>query len=63
MYEMPRLLNYVTSPDVVIWSAVVASCAVPKFFKSGHLVAKTKTGDFAPWNSTKDTWIDGSVEK
>ena len=26
------LLNYVTTPDVVVWSAVIASCAIPGVF-------------------------------
>ncbi|KAL3534526.1 hypothetical protein ACH5RR_002987 [Cinchona calisaya] len=28
-HETPRCLNYLTSPHVVIWSAVTASCAFP----------------------------------
>lgn len=31
------LLNHVTSPDIVVWSAVVASCAVPFAFPAGQL--------------------------
>ena len=27
-----RLINYITDPDVVIWSAVCASCSIPEFF-------------------------------
>ncbi len=27
-----RLLNYITSPNVLIWSAVSASCAIPNVF-------------------------------
>lgn len=30
--EPPRLLNYLSSPNVVIWSAVTASCAFPGLF-------------------------------
>ena len=30
LYELPRLLNYVTAPNVLIWSAVlVSSCPIP----------------------------------
>lgn len=35
--DIPRLLNYVTSPHVLIWSAVSASCAIPKVFESVEL--------------------------
>ncbi|TPX70181.1 hypothetical protein SpCBS45565_g01886 [Spizellomyces sp. 'palustris'] len=61
VYEMPRLLNYLTAPNVVIWSAVAASCAVPFVFNSCPLIAKKKSG-FVPWNPSGHRWIDGSVE-
>jgi len=28
-YEKPRLLNYLTAPNVLVWSAASASCALP----------------------------------
>jgi TAG lipase/steryl ester hydrolase/phospholipase A2/LPA acyltransferase len=28
-YDPPRLLNYLTAPHVCVWSAAVASCAIP----------------------------------
>ncbi|KAI9103145.1 acyl transferase/acyl hydrolase/lysophospholipase [Phlyctochytrium arcticum] len=61
VYEMPRLLNYLTAPDVVIWSAVAASCAVPFVYNSCPLLAKKKNG-LVPWNTSGHLWIDGSVE-
>lgn len=61
-YQMPSLLNYITAPNVVIWSAVVASCALPAFYKSGKLQAKDPNGQIVPWNRTDESWIDGSVE-
>lgn len=27
-----RLLNYLTAPNVLVWSACVASCAIPGMF-------------------------------
>lgn len=50
LYDMPRLLNYLTAPDVLIWSAVAASCAVPVFYGSTPLYSKDKSGKVAPWN-------------
>eukprot|EP00842_Homolaphlyctis_polyrhiza_P005765 jgi/Hompol1/618/HPOL_005364-RA len=61
-YEMPRILNYLTAPNVVIWSAVAASCAVPFVYRSAPLMAKDKLGAFVPWNPSGHRWIDGSVE-
>ncbi len=62
MYDMPRLLNYITAPHVLVWSAVVASCALPTLFESAPLLAKDHKGNIIPWHVTGDRWIDGSVE-
>ncbi|KAL7754482.1 Lipase 5 [Sorochytrium milnesiophthora] len=62
VYEMPRLLNYLTAPNVYIWSAVAASCAVPFVYRAAPLMAKDKMGRPAPWNPSGHRWIDGSVE-
>ena len=32
MNKRPRLLNYLTAPNVVVWSAAVCSCALPEFY-------------------------------
>jgi TAG lipase/steryl ester hydrolase/phospholipase A2/LPA acyltransferase len=61
--ELPRLLNYITSPNVMIWSAVAASCSVPVLFSSAQLLTKNPiTGENAPWNPSPQRWIDGSVD-
>ncbi|KAG1139955.1 hypothetical protein G6F37_010344 [Rhizopus arrhizus] len=64
LYDMPRLLNYLTAPDVLIWSAVAASCAVPIVYGSTPIYAKDKNGRVVPWNpsATHQLYIDGSVE-
>ncbi|KAI0191014.1 acyl transferase/acyl hydrolase/lysophospholipase [Xylaria flabelliformis] len=63
IYELPRLLNYVTAPNVMIWSAVAASCSVPVVFSAGALLVKNPlTGEHSPWNPTPQGWIDGSVD-
>lgn len=63
VYELPRLLNYVTAPNVMIWSAVAASCSVPIVFSAGALLVKNPlTGEHSPWNPTPQVWIDGSVD-
>ncbi|KDN46113.1 patatin-domain-containing protein [Tilletiaria anomala UBC 951] len=45
-----KLLNYVTSPDCVIWSALLASAAVPGILNPICLMQKTKSGRVIPWN-------------
>jgi TAG lipase/steryl ester hydrolase/phospholipase A2/LPA acyltransferase len=63
LYELPRLLNYITAPNVLIWSAVAASCSVPLVFQGTHLLVKDPaTGAHLPWNPTPQRLIDGSVD-
>lgn len=63
IYELPRLLNYVTAPNVMIWSAVAASCSVPLVFSAAPLLVKNPlTGEQSTWNPNPQMWIDGSVD-
>ena len=63
LYELPRLLNYITAPNVLIWSAVAASCSVPFIYTAAAILAKDpKTGEPVPWNPSPQRWIDGSVD-
>jgi TAG lipase/steryl ester hydrolase/phospholipase A2/LPA acyltransferase len=63
VHELPRLLNYITAPNVVIWSAVAASCSVPLVFSAAQLLAKDpKTNELVNWNPSPQKWIDGSVD-
>ena len=60
-----KLLNYLTAPNIVVWSAVVASCAIPGFYDSVELMIKTEKGDLKPYYMSKlkgnFKFIDGSV--
>nr|POF02538.1 lipase 4 [Quercus suber] len=61
-FAQSRLLNYMTAPDVVIWSAVAASCSVPGIFKPAQLfILEPETGEIKPWGAPGHKWIDGSV--
>ena len=64
--EKPRLLNYLTAPHLVVWSAVAASCAFPSLFPPQPLLAKSRTGSFVPWQPEGKLgarlWRDGSLE-
>ncbi|CAL5356542.1 unnamed protein product [Camellia sinensis] len=73
-HEPPRCLNYLTSPHVVIWSAVSASCAFPGLFEAQELMAKDRSGEIVPYHppfhldpdeasgSSARRWRDGSLE-
>jgi len=57
----PTLLcNYLTSPDCVIWSAVLASAAVPGILNPVVLMMKTSSGTLVPY-SFGHKWKDGSL--
>ncbi|KAF8339047.1 acyl transferase/acyl hydrolase/lysophospholipase [Cantharellus anzutake] len=45
-----KLLNYLTAPDCIIWSAIIASSAVPTILNPVVLMQKTKYGQVVPWN-------------
>ena len=49
-HEVPVLLNYLTAPDVVIWSAASASCAVPGIYDSATLLSKDSKENLVSWN-------------
>eukprot|EP00286_Rhodomonas_abbreviata_P017672 CAMPEP_0181319332 /NCGR_PEP_ID=MMETSP1101-20121128/17510_1 /TAXON_ID=46948 /ORGANISM="Rhodomonas abbreviata, Strain Caron Lab Isolate" /LENGTH=611 /DNA_ID=CAMNT_0023426915 /DNA_START=49 /DNA_END=1880 /DNA_ORIENTATION=+ len=61
-YERPRLLNYLTSPNVLIWSAACASCAFPILFQPVELVAKNEAGEIVGYHLTDVKWQDGSLQ-
>ncbi|KAL9361384.1 hypothetical protein Peur_044169 [Populus x canadensis] len=73
-HEPPRCLNYLTSPHVVIWSAVTASCAFPGLFEAQELMAKDRSGELVPYHppfnldpeegsdAPMRRWRDGSLE-
>eukprot|EP00249_Psilotum_nudum_P012297 c23706_g1_i1 orf=370-2028(-) len=72
-HDPPRCLNYLTSPHVVIWSAVTASCAFPGLFEAQELMTKNRQGQLVPYDYLthlgteesaigKRRWRDGSLE-
>ncbi|KAL4739755.1 patatin-like phospholipase domain-containing protein [Aspergillus similis] len=54
------LANYLTSPNCVIWSAVLASAAVPGILNPVVLMTKKRDGTLAPY-SFGHKWKDGSL--
>ncbi len=56
-HQSPRLLNAITSPHVLIRSAVRASCAVPGLFEPVQLLARDAHGKTVPYLNSR--WIDG----
>ena len=59
-HQKPRVLNYMTAPNVLVEYAVLASCAVPLLFPPVALQARGVNGRQVPYMST-ETWIDGAM--
>jgi len=45
-----KVLNYITAPDTVIWSAMLATAAVPGILNPVVLMQKLRNGRLVPWN-------------
>ncbi|PCJ70485.1 MAG: patatin [Rhodobiaceae bacterium] len=58
--QASRLLNAITSPNVLLRDAIMASCAVPGVFPPVMLMARDADGEKQPYLSDM-RWIDGSV--
>jgi len=60
LHQQSRLLNAVTSPNVFIREAVLASCAVPGVFPPVTLAARNRLGQRQPYIPSRQ-WVDGSL--
>ena len=60
--DPPRLLNYLTAPHVLIWSAAVASSAVPGLFEASKLLVKDSDGTERFESTSGARFQDGSME-
>lgn len=60
--QFPRLLNYLSSPNVLIRKAALASSAVPGLFPPVQLRARSYTGKSVPY-MPRSRWVDGSMHE
>lgn len=56
-----RLLNYVTAPEVYVWSAALASCSLPFVYAPSKVIAKTPEGGLTQWLPGNKKFLDGSL--
>ncbi|KAI7906812.1 acyl transferase/acyl hydrolase/lysophospholipase [Cokeromyces recurvatus] len=54
--EVPQLLNYLTAPNVLIWSAACCSTASVGLFGNCDLMAKDKNGKVVKWIPSDVKW-------
>ena len=59
-HQNGRLLNAITSPNVFVREAVLASCAVPGIYDPVALMARDHEGRRVPYLPGRK-WVDGSV--
>jgi predicted acylesterase/phospholipase RssA len=59
MGQKPRILNYQTSPNVLISSAAKASCSIPGLFPQCTLLEKNSNGKIQAYMK-HEKWVDGS---
>jgi len=57
--QKPRILNYQTSPNVLIASAAKASCSVPGLFPASQLLEQNEQKEIVPYLKG-ELWVDGS---
>lgn len=61
--DPPVLLNYLTAPHVVVWSAAVASSSLPGVFEPNRLLMKDPDGTIRSESANVSNFIDGSMEQ
>ncbi|MBT8048488.1 MAG: DUF3336 domain-containing protein [Xanthomonadales bacterium] len=61
-HQFPRLLNYLTAPNVLIGWACLASAAIPGLYPAVQLRAKNFDGKSVAY-MPQNRWIDGSVHE
>ena len=59
-HQRSRLLNAITSPNVMLREAVLASCCIPGVFPPVSLAAKNVKGERVPYLPSRK-WVDGSI--
>jgi predicted acylesterase/phospholipase RssA len=60
--DPPRLLNYLTAPHVLVWSAAVASSSLPGVFDANKLIVKDADGTERYEGASGMSFQDGSME-
>lgn len=61
--DPPRLLNYLTAPHVMVWSAAVASASLPGVFEANRLMVKDADGTERYESAVGQQFSDGSMEQ
>ena len=61
-HDHNKILNYITAPNVLVFSAAAASSAAPVMFNPTELLCKNEFGHIVPFSTTsRKKFIDGSL--
>lgn len=55
-----RILNYISAPDVYVWSGAMASCSLPYVYAPTNIKVKKPDGTEGDWLPEERYFIDGS---
>ncbi|MDA3863832.1 MAG: DUF3336 domain-containing protein [Deltaproteobacteria bacterium] len=58
--QKPKILNHLSTPDLLISQATLASCAMPFLFKPIQLKYRSKDGQIKPYLPS-ERWVDGTL--
>lgn len=58
--QRPRILNHISTPNLLVRQSVMASCALPGIFPPVTLLSRNHNGEDVAYMES-ETWIDGSV--
>ena len=60
-HDQNLLLNYITAPNVLVFTAAAASSAAPIMFDPAELLCKNEYGHIIPYSIKRKKFIDGSL--
>jgi len=60
-HDNSMVCNFLSTPNVLVWSAALCSCALPGMYKPATLYAKNRSGEIVKYDESDVTWIDGSI--
>lgn len=60
-YQQSFLLNYISAPNVLVFSAVAASSAAPVLYGPTELLCKNEYNQIVPFSLKSNLFIDGSL--
>ena len=69
-HEEYKVLNHMTAPNVLIWSASLASCSVPGLYTPTKIMCKDRYGKIREWfpictiflRQPRSSWMELSAE-